>query len=263
MYLCNNCIRKHFPNGLVDAKPPVVTVPLLRSEIKEAREYGVRFENVVVDVSELKPKATKEQQAGEVFVRPVVDEAWNRWASKNLLSPSKAKKCRSNLATEGTRERAYWRARQDLLPTNKVSDNLSPDEVRFFEEFTKQYKVILVPRDRRNRWSTNDFIWHDMGEIACELKSNKATYGAIAEALRDAVEKSRLMDDRLRADGRLSENETIRKSNFIVNIGNVRLTEKLKSQLSHYNEKNDDNAVSRLWVWFRGKLVEITQEQET
>jgi len=144
--------------------------------------------------------------------------------------------------------RAYWRRRQDALPTNKIVDDLEPHEIEFYEEFTRAGNDIeLIPKDKQEFKSTNDFIWTNNGGIEVELKSTANKYATIRENISKSVKKAR-------------ESNGSSKERFIVNLGRNPLTIKLRRQLSLYNLRNPLNPIGCLWVWTEGGLTEITLE---
>jgi hypothetical protein len=144
-------------------------------------------------------------------------------------------------------ERAeYWRARQDALPTNRVSDGLEPHEIEFYEWFTidRGYRVELIPRDTVRFLPTNDFIWLDNGALVCEVKATSATYAAIKRRIHKAVVKS--------------ARRGVVKDNFIIDIRDQVLTGKVRRQLAGINARADDGPlIDRIWVWDRNGFAEI------
>ena len=140
---------------------------------------------------------------------------------------------------------AYWRRRQDALPTNKIVNNLDPHEIEFYEQFIADGNLVeLIPKDAgRPAKSTNDFIWLNNDHIIVELKCvQRAKYDTIAQEIRDAVFKAK--------------RHGVTKDNFIIRIRGG-LSTKLDYQLSQYNLRNPENQISRLWVYHVGGLKEV------
>ena len=147
--------------------------------------------------------------------------------------------------SERARHRAYWRRRQDALPTNRIPDDLESHEIQFFEQFIAAGNSIrLIPRDNDiPPKSTNDFIWENNGQIEVEVKNvRRGKYDSIAREVRDAVSGAKTHD--------------VTKNNFIV-IQQWRPTAKLINQLARFNQRNPTNQISRLWIWQRMELVEV------
>jgi len=137
-------------------------------------------------------------------------------------------------------DRAAWRIRQDNLPTNRIPDNLEPHEVRFYERFLGELgqRVVLIPRNpfipSVGRTPSNDFIWLTNGSIYCELKANNPRYATISEAIRRAVLKADI--------------QGVIKNNFVIDLGQTKLTAKLQNQLATFNQKNQRVQIRSLWV---------------
>jgi len=137
----------------------------------------------------------------------------------------------------------YWRARQDALPTNRISDALEPHEIRFYEQFTEAHRVRLIPKSGTGV-PTNDFAWVSRDDLLVEVKTTKARARTINARISEAVTKAQ-------ARG-------VVKENFIVDLGQQPLTEVLVNQLSRYNSgRIPERRIARLWVFSNGELTEI------
>jgi len=143
--------------------------------------------------------------------------------------------------------RAYWRRRQDALPTNRIPDDLEPHEIKFYEQFIAEGNSIeLIPKDTTTFKSTNDFIWINHHDIAIELKSvQRARYDSIAIEIRNAVSRAR--------------KHNVIKDSFIIQIRGG-LSPKLQGQLAQYNLRNPNNKIVRLWVFSSGGIKPISLE---
>lgn len=137
----------------------------------------------------------------------------------------------------------YWRARQDALPTNRIADALEPHEIRFYERFTETQRVRLIPRSATGV-PTNDFSWVNRDDLLVEMKTTKARAKTINARISEAVTKAQ-------ARG-------VVKENFIVDLGDQRLSPVLSKQLSAYNDDRvPQRRIVRLWVFSGGELTEI------
>ena len=127
-----------------------------------------------------------------------------------------------------------WDTRQKKLGIPLACDVLEMHEIVFLERFKalgNHYEWI--PRDVRNKLPTNDFVWKEQG-IEVELKSpTKAKYDTIARSIRKAVENT--------------TEQNVTKDSFMIDLGHVKMNDKLKSQLEQYNLRKDSN-ISNLWV---------------
>lgn len=79
--------------------------------------------------------------------------------------------------------------------------------------------------------------------MTVELKSTKARYGTIQARIHEAIVKAKAQD--------------AVKENFVVNLGNRRLSAKLRGQLEQYNKRNTLHPLARLWVMANGVFEEI------
>jgi SPP1 gp7 family putative phage head morphogenesis protein len=113
-------------------------------------------------------------------------------------------------------------------------------ERAFVRQFTEHYKIRWIDRkmsrpDGNGYLPTNDFV---LRGIEYELKTPRhAKYSSIANLVRKSVPKG--------------------KDSFMVNLGDRKLSDKLRGQLENYNVKNPNNQINRLNVWTRGEIVKI------
>ena len=127
---------------------------------------------------------------------------------------------------------------------NDIPQN-EPIEVHEFEFVSRLealgHRVKWLPRDAKARKATNDFIWLTSQEQACELKCTTGKYSTIKSHIRRAVVSSR---------GNLLGDETGKQAKdvFVVDLGELRMTEKLRSQLQKYNRRVVDATIRRLFV---------------
>ena len=142
------------------------------------------------------------------------------------------------------RKNPYWDQRQRNLSINTNGETLTINEIKFVERFLNYGESIeWIARTTK---PTADFVWITNGGIECEVKSTKAKYSTIRNQIVPDVAKAR------------ERNVEQRKRFFVVDIGSVRLTAKLRSQLEQYNLRNPRNQISRLWIMHSdGMLDEI------
>lgn len=131
----------------------------------------------------------------------------------------------------GDRDRVnrYWKTRQDALEGpnfTAAGEVLKPHEVEFAERFVGlNGQMEWIPT---RSTPTSDFVWKSRGEVY-ELKSpQRNRYSTISNALREAAAKD--------------------KRRFVVDLGRLPLTPKLRQQLSLFNQRNPDNQILELWV---------------
>lgn len=109
-------------------------------------------------------------------------------------------------------------------------------------------KIAWLPEGGFNakggQMPSNDFRWDSHNGKEYELKSPKAKYGTVANAIRSAVKEAR-------------ENHDFTKDRFMIDLGDKALTLKLRNGLRAYNKRNPDNRISELWVFNRGDLEKI------
>lgn len=144
------------------------------------------------------------------------------------------------------REQQTWEQRQRRLGIQRgpVWDQ-QPHEIVFYERFTDAgHTVRVIPKSAVGK-PTNDFRWLDRDGIEIEVKRPKrAEYGSSARLIRDAVQSAR-------------ENHQFTKDRFFIDLDGRELGEKLRNQLSRYNQRNPGNTIASLWVFARSGLVEI------
>lgn len=139
--------------------------------------------------------------------------------------------------------RAYWARRQEQIGVDTRGERLEPHEVRFLERFTVDNRVRWIPRDRSTLKPTSDFEWLNAGGIKVELKSTQPKYQSVKNHIQRSVVKAQ-------AAG-------VVKENFIIDLGDRQLSEKLVKQLALYNLRTPSARIRRLWVMSRGELVEV------
>lgn len=89
---------------------------------------------------------------------------------------------------------------------------------------------------------SNDFVWLNNGELISELKSSKNKYSTIKTRISDAVRKA--------------EAHGVQKKNFVVDLGNKYLDQKLERQLRMYNVRNPQAPIKNLYVMYsRGQYL--------
>jgi len=165
--------------------------------------------------------------------KPVALKEWNRARKSEPDEPP-------SLIASKAEHRAYWRRRQDALPTNKIPDDLEPHEIEFYEKFVNAgHEVELVPRDRGAKpRPTADFIWRNNGNREMEVKFvTSGKYSSIRDRIIDAVKKG--------------------KENFIIDLGDRTLPPAVQARLETFNLNATQYKVTGLWVFARQQLVEI------
>ena len=143
-------------------------------------------------------------------------------------------------------DREYWLARQNALPVDFHGEEIEPHEVRFVEEFLALgNRIEWIPKDRTHfpRVSTNDFIWLNNDCLICELKCTSAVYKAVANRISDAVKEAQKHD--------------VVKENFVIYFETAKIPTKLPRQLRMYNQRRTEARISRLWLVFAGKIIEV------
>lgn len=136
--------------------------------------------------------------------------------------------------------------RQKSLGIDLHGEQLYQHEVEAVERLQALgHDLEWIARD--TRLPTNDAIWKSNGGIEFDLKSTGAKYDAVKTHLKRSVIKARAQD--------------VVKENFIIDLGPRGLSEKLRRQLSQYNERNPENKITGLWVLARGELVKVEQTE--
>lgn len=129
-------------------------------------------------------------------------------------------------------------------------------EVEFVEQFERQHRLTWIPRDQPTPTQraagvkakpTNDFVWHSNNNIEADVKRTKAKYSSIRDLIVPKVKAARIAG--------------VVKENYIADIGNAPLTDKLRGQLGKFNTRNPDNQIARLYVWSQGTLHRIQLEK--
>jgi hypothetical protein len=134
----------------------------------------------------------------------------------------------------------YWRRRQGLLPVDFHGELPKPHEVEFVERFLDAGEDLeWIPNVRST--ATSDFIWN--GD-AFELKSTKARF----ETIHGAIVKS---------SSRAMKNHGVVKNRFMIDLGDVELTDDLREALAEFNVGRRRYRLASLWVMSRGRLEEI------
>lgn len=159
---------------------------------------------------------------------------------RSSLPPSEAPK-----GPVGPHDEGLWGQRYRALAQRmKLHDEpLYPHEIGVCEKLLARGENIeWIPRS--GRISTNDFLFHSRGGIKVEIKENHSGKSSrIADKISEAVTKAR-------------DNHGVVKGNFLIEIHNRVLSEKLRKQLSQYNKRRPDAKISRLWVLHSGGVLE-------
>ncbi|WP_418063151.1 hypothetical protein [Pimelobacter simplex] len=148
---------------------------------------------------------------------------------------------------------AYWAARQAALGIAAHGEQMQPDDIKLAEHLQRANQSIEWIRRDANGYTetgglkpTDDFIWLNNNQLAVEGKRlNRAEYKVIKRAISDAV-----------AD---AAPHGFTKSNFVIDLGDKALTDKLRHQLSLYNVRNaaSGTTITGLWVLSRGEIHKI------
>lgn len=119
------------------------------------------------------------------------------------------------------------------LPQNHP-DYLRPHEQKLYEKLVKRYgDVLRIPKDKDA--PTNDFV---VCGVEWEAKSpENFKYKNIAAHIRPAVKQG--------------------KENFIIDMGDRTVTDKMVKQMGLYNSRNPEKQVKRLVIWGKGDPIEI------
>lgn len=138
--------------------------------------------------------------------------------------------------------------RQGALGVVPVGEQLFQHEIETVERIQAVGETVdWIPKDVKTFLPTNDIRWISNGGIEADLKATGGKYGPIRTLIHKAVVAAR-------AAG-------VVKEHFIVDIGQDRLTDKLRGQLAKYNVRNPDNSIVGMWVVTRGVLEEISLQQ--
>ena len=116
---------------------------------------------------------------------------------------------------------------------------LDHHEIDFLERFERLDELAeWIPRapliTGKGRKPTNDFVWPELGDEICELKSTEASKRSIFRRIKGSVKSA------------LDSNVT--KDFFVVDLGERKLSPKLRKQLATYNVDKDIYQIRRLWV---------------
>ena len=116
---------------------------------------------------------------------------------------------------------------------------LDHHEIDFLEKFESLDELAewiprapLIPGEGRK--PTNDFVWPGLGDEICELKSTEASKRSIFRRIKGSVKSA------------LDSNVT--KDFFVVDLGERKLSPKLRKQLATYNVDKDIYQIRRLWI---------------
>lgn len=116
---------------------------------------------------------------------------------------------------------------------------LDHHEIDFLERFERLDELAeWIPRapliTGKGRKPTNDFVWPELGDEICELKSTEASKRSIFRRIKGSVKSA------------LDSNVT--KDFFVVDLGERKLSPKLRKQLATYNVDKDIYQIRRLWI---------------
>jgi len=154
--------------------------------------------------------------------------------------------------SDGSRAKpAPVRTQGDLVRKHGLNlggDVLQPHEIEFYDRFLSAgNRVTYIPR---HGWKpTNDFVWHDRGDVEIELKTlltDDVTMRAIARPIRAAVKKA--------------NRGGVVKENFIADLRDAPLTDELVAEMRRYNVDNPHALIARLFAMSRGEVTEIDLE---
>lgn len=134
--------------------------------------------------------------------------------------------------------------RQETLDVELHGEQLYQHEIETVERLKALGESVeWIPR--KFGVPTNDFIWNG---VEVDTKATRAKYSTIANHLRRSADQAR--------DAR-SRGMEMWKDNFLVDLGNRALSQKLRHQLAEFNRRNPNNRISRLWVLSQGDLIEV------
>ena len=188
----------------------------------------------------------------------VVNDARAPCTHTGSSSGRKPPKGPDGLLTAGTSgesgDAAYWQARQDALGLITHGKRLEPDEVVFCERLARIHpdiplheQIEWLPDGQRINGKTqpsNDFIWLSMGGIEVELKSTGSPT-SITTRIWKAVNQAWVSNGFV-------------KENFVVDIGDLKLTDDLRNTLAGYNLSESGRPVKRIFVMWQRRIEEIT-----
>lgn len=124
-----------------------------------------------------------------------------------------------------------WDERQTALGIPISTDALEMHEIVFLERFRalgNHYEWI--PKDMKSHEPTNDFTWAELGADA-ELKSmTSMKYRSIAQRINDSVTKA--------------SQQGVSKENFIIDLGQETIPDKLVRRLALYNRVHESTIKS-------------------
>ena len=121
----------------------------------------------------------------------------------------------------------------------KVVNDLTTEEKAFIYDFERNgYKIDkIIPKDYGTpRKPTNDFIINGL-EWEMKTPKRKLKYSTMSAHIKDAVKQG--------------------KENFIINLNNRYYDQKSIYQLSQYNSKNPDNKTKKIFIYKKGKLIDL------
>ena len=123
----------------------------------------------------------------------------------------------------------------------KVVNDLTTEEKAFIYDFERNgYKIDkIIPKDYGiPRKPTNDFIINGL-EWEMKTPKRKLKYSTMSTHIKDAVKQG--------------------KENFIINLNNRYYDQKSIYQLSQYNSKNPNNKVDKIFIYKKGKLIDLLE----
>ena len=123
----------------------------------------------------------------------------------------------------------------------KVVNDLTTEEKAFIYDFERNgYKIDkIIPKDYGTpRKPTNDFIINGL-EWEMKTPKRKLKYSTMSAHIKDAVKQG--------------------KENFIINLNNRYYDQKSIYQLSQYNSKNPDNKTKKIFIYKKGKLIDLLE----
>ncbi|MFD2839339.1 phage minor capsid protein [Populibacterium corticicola] len=148
-------------------------------------------------------------------------------------------------------DREAWKKRQQAITSVDFhGEVLEPHEVRFVERMqARGERLTWIPRPPATTGgfaSSNDFIWDSHEALVMELKGTKPKYQSVKNNIRTAVLKA--------------QKHSVVKENFIIDIGDETLPDKVRGQLADYNRLVETAQIKSLWVLSEDgtKLEQIT-----
>ncbi len=149
-------------------------------------------------------------------------------------------------------DREAWQKRQQSITGVDFHDEvLDPHEVRFVERMIARGEHLeWIPRPLATTGgfaSSNDFVWLTHDSEVFEFKGAQNKYQSVKNNIQPAVVTA-------------WNNHRVAKENFMIDLGDRKLDDKLRNQLSQYNKRVEEGRIRSLWVMSEDgtKLEQIT-----